>query len=149
MASSTPSPDTFATRLDAARRVAGLSGRALAREMEVDKSTVVHWLNGAYLPRQACLNKLAAVLGVSVGALLGEIGTTRATTSAAISDDETDPDFASESDAVLRELAEADALVARLATHEIRDVATAVVNLAPQVLDVLAEAEAYAKRRRL
>ena len=68
----------FAARLAALREVAGLSQRAVAREMGISQPSYANWEthNVSLKPEQ--LTKLAQVLGVTVDALLEEGNDSRA-----------------------------------------------------------------------
>lgn len=68
----TPRPDSLAKRIVAARREASLSRGELAAAVGVDPSTVTGWESGKFQPREGALRKkIAAALGVEVGALFG------------------------------------------------------------------------------
>lgn len=57
--------DTTANRLKSAMESAGLRQSDLARQAEIDKGALSHYLKGTYEPKQDVINRLAIVLGVS------------------------------------------------------------------------------------
>lgn len=59
-------------RLQEARTKAGLSQRAVAKELGITDAAVCLWETGKNLPRAALLPKLAALYGTTVDELLRE-----------------------------------------------------------------------------
>lgn len=59
-------------RLQEARTKAGLSQRAVAKELGITDAAVCLWETGKTLPRAALLPKLAALYGTTVDELLRE-----------------------------------------------------------------------------
>lgn len=57
--------DTTANRIRMALESAGMKQTDLAREAEVDKGSMSHYLKGRYEPKQDVIFRLAKVLGVS------------------------------------------------------------------------------------
>jgi transcriptional regulator with XRE-family HTH domain len=58
-------------RLTALREAAGLSVRELARQVDINHSTIIFWEKNNLLPRSEVLLSMAQALGVSVEQLLG------------------------------------------------------------------------------
>ena len=58
-------------RIKESRKKAGLTMQQLAEKMEVSRATITKWENGSTNPKRASFQKLANVLGVDEGYLLG------------------------------------------------------------------------------
>lgn len=54
------------------RSECGLSQSELAKKLDIDETAVSHWENGHSAPRRKRLPEVAAILGVSLGELLGD-----------------------------------------------------------------------------
>lgn len=55
------------------RQAANLTQMAVAKELEVDRSTVACWENNTAMPRAELLPKLADLFGCSIDALFGRV----------------------------------------------------------------------------
>jgi len=62
--------DNFQNRIKLTRNSLGLSQAVLALKTGVSQPTVANWENGSHVPRQAVLEKISDVLGVSSSWLL-------------------------------------------------------------------------------
>lgn len=58
----------------ALREAANLTQEALAKQLDIDRSTVAKWETGDALPRAGMLPKLATILGCPMDALLCPAG---------------------------------------------------------------------------
>ena len=67
----------FAETIRGLRVEKGLSQQELAGAMYVTQSTVARWENGSRLPDAAMISRLAQVLAVDAGALLGAVAESR------------------------------------------------------------------------
>ena len=136
----------FATRLNALLEQRRMSGRALAREMDVDKMTVCRWRRGTHEPQPTHLCALAAALQVPVAALL--------------TDEEVAQVHEAPEEAQAREVRPAQpgsgvhvtavepvALIDRFAALELEPFEK-LRDVVPDLMEVLAEARDYARRHR-
>jgi transcriptional regulator with XRE-family HTH domain len=65
---------TMGTRIESARHAAGLNKNQLARAVGTSWQHVDHWERDRMQPNAASLQRLASVLGVPLGHLLGDAG---------------------------------------------------------------------------
>lgn len=67
-----PSDPNLRLRIELAMLKKGLSATALATAIGRSKGTVSHWLSGRFEPPRPMITRLAHVLGVTEGWLMGE-----------------------------------------------------------------------------
>ncbi len=74
----THADDAFGSRLDTAIENSEISGRRLAEELGVDKSTVSSWRTGKNKPRHGHLVRVAKILSISIDELVEDRGSAEA-----------------------------------------------------------------------
>jgi transcriptional regulator with XRE-family HTH domain len=119
----------------------GLGVRELARQLDADKSTVLRWRKGEFLPRQAHVEALAEILHMPLGMLVaGERSTPpgpgQTAVSTAANETNTPADVA------------AAALIDRMAALDVEPAMNAFRAVTPDLMLVLTEAREYARRLR-
>lgn len=72
MSRSPISPDDFAGRLERALTEQGMSGRRLAARLDVDKATVSRWRRREFHPRHATILSIAEALDIPISSLMVE-----------------------------------------------------------------------------
>jgi transcriptional regulator with XRE-family HTH domain len=134
---------SFGARLDALLRERGVSGRALARELKVDKSTVVDWRLDRHLPRHEQLIAIASALNVPVSRLVADATERQpeTTTPAATHREQPSEPPGGDADQNARQL------IARLAQLR-KPLTEAAETTVPDLLRLLADAEAYVDDQR-
>jgi transcriptional regulator with XRE-family HTH domain len=124
----------------------GISVRELARRLDTDKGTVVHWRKGRYLPRQGHVEALAGILRMSVGSLVAGEEPAAPPSSSAPLISTTGP--CGEAKADERRVEDGAALIDRMAAIEIQPVVDTLERVTPDLMKVLAEAREYARGHR-